>query len=124
MRGVQVAVLVLCFALSVGILSGLGVYNDAGVHVAPGMEGDVDTVEKDMADEDFTLDDTGGVFGFFDLAKSAIDSVKILWVLITAIESALMALGVPAAFASAIQTLASILFGITLIAIVRGINID
>ena len=122
MKGINLAIFVLCLAAIVGIFSGIGFYADAGAHVVPGLEEDVERVEEDMA-SDQELENTGGIFGLFDLATAAVDGITILWTFVTSIDAIIMSL-VPdprmIPVADWMQTIAIVLFGLSIVQVVRG----
>ena len=124
MIGIRAAIFLLCIALSVSMLAGIGFYNEAGISIAPGLEGDMQEVEDEMGQDEFELDDTGGIFGLFDLATAAVDGVMILWTLITSVGAALQAFGVPAEIANPMGSLITILFGLGIFQIIRGFTFE
>lgn len=126
MKGINLSILILCFAAAVAILAGVGFYDAAGAHVVPGIESDVDRVESDMGEES-ELENTGGIFGLFDLATAAVDGITVLWALITNIDAIIMSLApdprvLP--IANWMQVIGIVLFGLAIIQVVRGFVIE
>lgn len=117
-KGLNMAILLLCFGIGIGMLSGLGYFDVAGSGVQGGVQDDVNEVNESVGGEqtgDNLGDDT-----LFGMTRSAISTVTVFWNLIVATSTVLQSLGVPEAVADGVQLLVRISFGLFIVQLIRG----
>lgn len=117
MRGITIAIFLLSVMLSFSLLAGVGFMDAAGIQVDPGT-GDVDQVEGEFGNQSVQDAEETGFLGF---TSSVVDTVSILWVLITN-TSEIVLLFIPSEpIANTVETGFRIVFGLTIAQIIRGL---
>ena len=122
-RGLQLAVLVLCFSMAAGSLGALGLYTDWGVSVNPGEETDPGDIQDEEALIDPTVDtDDGLMESFVDTITPGLGVLTTLADGVRGVTGMLGNLGVPNALAAPVGAVVVIAMSISLAKFVRGVT--
>jgi hypothetical protein len=115
LRGVSLAVFVLCVSVSFALVAGLGLTAQAGVGLDPGLSEERERVQDGFQDpESATSDDAGSFVG---LATGALKVVDTLRILILHTSAGLQNLGVPRPIADALQLVMDVAFVLAILAL-------
>jgi len=123
MQGLKVAKTMMALVLAIGILSGLGFSELAGVDLGTGgldvsdAEGVSDEVSHSEV-EDFGGEDASN----FGITTGSTAAVTALWLFVTKTGPILSSWGVPGVIATSVHAMAVLAFGLAIIAILRGLT--
>lgn len=118
MKGLKIAVALICIGLSISTLSGLGWFGEVGVHP----DGSVETGETVDEVGDIDIESDGGLLGDFAIVRAVMDGVNALRMMTTQTESMLLNLGAPQPIAESIETIVIVTISIGLLFLIRGIR--
>lgn len=123
MQGLRVAKTMMALVLAIGILSGLGFADLAGVDLGTGGldVGDAESVSDEVSEsevEDFGGEDASN----FGITTGATTAVTALWTFVTSTRSILISWGVPPVIATSVHIMAVLSFALAIVGILRGLN--
>lgn len=114
MRGIKLAVIVMCVGLAFGILTPW--FGWVGVNPQPG----VDTQqEQDELNE--TSGQGSGGSSDFGIVRAAVNSINAIRGVVGEVGSGLVNLGMPRPIADAVQAIVGVAIGIAIVFLVRGV---
>jgi hypothetical protein len=116
MRGVKLAVIVICVGLTFGALGTMGWFGWVGVHPQPG----VDTEQERKNLEEVNGSSSGGASDF-GIVRTATDTFNALRNVVGEVGSGLVSLGMPPPLAYAVEAIVSVSIGIAVLYLVRGV---
>lgn len=116
MRGIKLAVVVICVGLAFGLLGSMGWFAWVGVNPQPG----VDT-QQEQEDLNSTSGESSGGASDFGIVRAALNTFNAIRGVIGEVGSGLVNLGVPRPIASAVQALVGVAIGIAIVYLVRGV---
>lgn len=114
MRGVKIAVVVICVGLAFSILGPWFAW--VGVSPAPGI--DTKDTQKDL---DNASGQSSGGASDFGIVRSGMDTFNTFRSVMGEISDGLVNLGVPLLMADAVETLAYIAIGVAIVYMIRGV---
>lgn len=120
MRGITIAVFILCVSTFGGFMASSGLNDHLGVGMDTGLQDETQKVNDTVASEQ-NLSERGGNSGLLGFAVFAVKQLAVLFILVGSITSTLASWGFPISLAAGIETLARIIQGFALIWIARGI---
>lgn len=123
MQGLKVAKTMMALVLAIGILSGIGFSQLAGVDLGTGGL-DVDDAES-VSDEvsQSEVEDFGGEDASnFGITTGATATVGALWAFVAKTGPILSSWGVPPVIATSVHVMAVLSFGLAIVAILRGLT--
>lgn len=115
LRGVSLAVFVFAAVVSFSMLGALGVADQAGVGMSPGLNSEKKTVDEGISDPESSNSENAG--SFVGLATGALQVIDTLRILILHTSSGLQNLGIPRAIADGIQVVMDLAFVLALLAL-------
>lgn len=116
MRGVKIAVVVMCIGLSISVLGSMGWFGWVGVHPDPGI--DSSETQKEMEEVGGESSGGGSDFG---IVRAAANTFNVFRSLIGQIAPALVNLGVPRPIAVATEAVSVVAMGVSVVMLVRGV---
>ncbi|WP_200531956.1 hypothetical protein [Halorubrum sp. LN27] len=122
MQGLKVAKTMMALVLAIGILSGLGFSQIAGVDLGTsGLDvSDAESVSDEVSQsevEDFGGEDASN----FGITTGATGAVTALWLFVTKTGPILSSWGIPGVIATSAHVMAVLAFGLSILAILRGL---
>ena len=91
MRGVSIAIFLLCVSVFATFMGASGVSSELGVGLGDGLDGPSDKVEEDLDDSDKSVNDAGGGGGLLGYATYAIRTLSVFFALFGSVGSLLTA---------------------------------
>jgi len=118
MRGVTIAIFVLCVAVFSGFMA-TGVNDQLGISMTGGLQDEAQHVDEKLGG-DQNLSERGGNSGMLGFSVFAVKQLAVLFVLIGSITSVLASWGLPMALAGGIELIARVIQSLMLVWVARG----
>ena len=120
MRGITIAIFILCVAVFSGFMATAGVNEELGIDMSPGLGDEADQVNEQLGgDQD--LSERGGNSGMLGFSVFAVKQLAVLTVLVGSVTSVLSSLGLPVSLAAGIELIARAIQSLMLIWVARGL---
>lgn len=120
MRGVTIAIFILCISVFAGFMATSGVNDELGIGMDPGLEDEANQVSEQLGGEQ-DLSERGGNSGMLGFSVFAVKQLTVLTVLVGSVTSVLSGLGLPVSLAAGIELIARVIQSLMIIWVARGL---